>query len=72
MNNLNPLGDPVLDYLKVMLSARIDHARKNTDRGASAIEWAIITGMLALIAVGIYAIIKNKITSSAKSINTNP
>jgi len=72
MKNPNSFGDPVLSYFRVMIEARIEHARKNPDRGASAIEWAIITGMLALIAIGIYAVIKTKIMGAANKIKTNP
>jgi Flp pilus assembly pilin Flp len=68
---LNPLNDPYIEYLKVMISARIEHARES-DRGASAIEWAIITGMLALIAIAIYAIIKTTIIGAANKIKTGP
>lgn len=71
MNYLNPLNDPVIQYLKVSLAKRIADARRG-DGGASAIEWAIITGMLALIAIAIYAIISQKIKSAAHNIQTGP
>lgn len=71
MKYLNPLNDPYIEYLKVMIAARIERARKS-DTGASAIEWAIITGMLALIAIAIYAIIKTTIIDAANKIKTGP
>jgi Flp pilus assembly pilin Flp len=40
------------------------------DRGASAIEWAIITAILALLAITIGAIITKKVTDKANTINT--
>jgi Flp pilus assembly pilin Flp len=71
VNYLNPFSDPHVEYLKTAISKRVADAR-SSDRGASAIEWAIITGMLALIAIAIYAIIANKIKSAAHSIQTGP
>jgi Flp pilus assembly pilin Flp len=68
---MNPFNDPFIEYMKICISKRALNAR-NSDRGASAIEWAIITGMLAIIAILIFAIIKSKILSSARSINTGP
>jgi len=68
---MNPLNEPFVGYLRVLLGRRLAAARGG-DRGASAIEWAIITGLLALIALGIYAIISNKITSAANNIKTGP
>ncbi|HEX6469075.1 MAG TPA: hypothetical protein VF069_08260 [Streptosporangiaceae bacterium] len=70
---LNPLNDPLVVYLRAHLTARIDRlrqARAAADHGASAIEWAIITGILAAIAITIGAIIKNKVSSAANSIST--
>jgi Flp pilus assembly pilin Flp len=69
----NPLNDPMVVYLRVQLATRIDRlrrARAAADRGASAIEWAIITGILAAIAIAVGAIIKNKVSSAANSIST--
>jgi Flp pilus assembly pilin Flp len=68
---MNPLNEPFVEYLRVLVGKRLAAARGG-DRGASAIEWAIITGLLALIALGIYVIISNKITSAANNINTGP
>lgn len=71
MDYLNPFNDPYIEYLKVLVSKRIAHAR-SSDKGASAIEWAIITGMLALIAIAIYWVIRNKISTAANNIKTGP
>jgi Flp pilus assembly pilin Flp len=68
---MNPLNEPYVEYLRALLSRRVTAARRG-DRGASAIEWAIITGLLALIALAIFVIIKNKIVSSANNIKTGP
>jgi Flp pilus assembly pilin Flp len=68
---MNPLNEPFVEYLRVLLGKRLAAARSG-DGGASAIEWAIITGLLALIALAIYIVIRNKITSAAHNIQTGP
>ena len=68
---MNPLNEPFVEYLRVLLGKRLAAARSG-DSGASAIEWAIITGLLALIALAIYLVIRNKITTAANNIKTGP
>lgn len=58
-------------YLQLMLRDRLDRARTAPDRGASAIEWVIISAILVVIAGAIGTIIYNKVTDKAKSINLN-
>ncbi|MFG2002509.1 hypothetical protein ACGFNU_25470 [Spirillospora sp. NPDC048911] len=67
---MNPLNDPTIAYLRALLGVRLDRARAETDRGASAIEWAIITALLAGIAIAVGAIIIKKVSDKANSINT--
>jgi Flp pilus assembly pilin Flp len=68
---MNPLNDPSVEYLRALLGRRLAVAR-SSDRGASAIEWAIITGLLAIIALAIFLIIQKKIVGAANKINTGP
>jgi Flp pilus assembly pilin Flp len=68
---MNPLNEPFVEYLRALLGKRLAAARSG-DGGASAIEWAIITGLLALIALAIYLVIRNKITTAANNIQTGP
>ncbi|MGI5165091.1 hypothetical protein ACQEU3_12110 [Spirillospora sp. CA-253888] len=72
MNPLNPLNDPIVVYLRAFVGLRYHRLRNEPDRsaGASAIEWAIITAVLALIAVTIGKVIMDKITAKAGSIKT--
>ncbi|MEV4674497.1 MULTISPECIES: Flp family type IVb pilin [Actinomadura] len=72
MEPLNPLDHPSVLYLRAVLGARVARLRAEEDRsrGASAIEWAIITAILALIAITIGAVIQKKIQDKANSINT--
>ncbi|MFC5180218.1 hypothetical protein [Actinomadura harenae] len=70
---LNPLADPRVEYLRLMLAVRVDRLRSEEDRsvGASAIEWAIITALLAAIAAAIGLIIKKQIHQAADNIKVN-
>ncbi|HEY8482407.1 MAG TPA: hypothetical protein VIL71_21485 [Spirillospora sp.] len=74
MSPHNPLNDPAVVYLRAVLGARLARVRapRERDRGASAIEWAIITAILALLAITIGAVITKKVTDKANSINTGP
>lgn len=74
MSPHNPLNDPIVVYLRAMAGARLARLRSGgeRDRGASAIEWAIITAILALLAVTIGAVITKKVTEKANTINTGP
>lgn len=70
MNPLNPFNDPLVIYLRAMLGERVRRARtEERSLGVSAIEWAIITGMLAAIAIAVYATIKGTITRKANEID---
>ncbi|MFC6885668.1 MULTISPECIES: hypothetical protein [Actinomadura] len=72
MSPLNPMNDPALVYLRAVLADRWHRLRTREERdvGASAIEWAIITAILALIAITIGAVIQKKIQDKADSIKT--
>ncbi|WP_106403496.1 Flp family type IVb pilin [Actinocorallia populi] len=61
-----------LDYLRTLLAVRMDRLRAEEDRstGASAIEWAIITGLIAAITLAIAVTIRNAIEGAANNIQT--
>jgi hypothetical protein len=56
-------------YLHLLLRRHLHKARTAQDRGASAIEWVIISAILVVIAGGIGTIIYNKVVAKANSIN---
>ncbi len=56
---------PIVDYLVLLARSWRPHSQ---DRGASAVEWAIITFILAGIAVGIGFTIQSAITAKAHQI----
>jgi len=57
-----------VQYLKLMLDARLERAR-DSERGASAVEWVIITAILVALAGGIAAILIPRIKGKAESIS---
>jgi hypothetical protein len=69
---MNPLDDPMVIYLRAMFAVRLDRARNSEGRsaGASAIEWAIITGLLALVAFAAYTIILAAVEAAANKAKT--
>lgn len=72
MSPHNPFNDPFVVYLRAAFAARLARLRAEEERskGASAIEWAIITAILALLAITIGAVITKKVTDKANTINT--
>ena len=72
MHSLNPFNDPAVVYLRAQLITRIYRLRTAPDRsrGASAIEWAIITGILAAIAIAVGAVIRQRVREAADNIST--
>lgn len=57
-----------LNFMKIVLDARLDRARRD-QTGASAVEWVVITALLIGIAVAVGAIVLNKLTDKANSLN---
>ena len=55
--------------MALQLRCRIDRARSSQDRGASAIEWVIITGVLVALAAAVGLIIYNMVKDQADSID---
>jgi Flp pilus assembly pilin Flp len=50
-----------------LAEAAVTGPRKARDRGASAVEWVIITGIVVAIVAGVGVIISKAITDKAKS-----
>ena len=49
---------PWLTYLLVLLSVRLDRARNAPTKGASAVEWVLITAIIAGVALGLATLIR--------------
>jgi Flp pilus assembly pilin Flp len=68
----NPLNHPVIQHLVLVVQARLERVRsQDSSLGASAIELAIITAILAAIAIAIGTIVYNRIKQTAENINTD-
>jgi len=56
-----------LRYLSIVLRGRM--AKAHSERGASAVEWVVITALLIGIAVAVGGIILTKLQNKANSLN---
>jgi Flp pilus assembly pilin Flp len=77
MNRFTALMDgPYAIYVRTLLEARVDNLRKHVNRrdvGASAIELAIITAIIGLVALTLAIVIKTVVNNNSKQIqNLNP
>ena len=62
-----------IDYMRAFLglhSARLRAAWRDRDRGASAVELAIITAMLLVIAIGLLIVIGKFVTKEQNKISS--
>lgn len=57
-----------LQFFIIMLRGRLDRAAK-AERGASAVEWVVITAILVVIVGVVGVILRSKIQDKASSIN---
>ena len=69
MFSLSPLTPQ--GFMLMHLRQRIAHARSTPDRGASAIEWVIITGIIVVLTGAVGWIIYDKVIASADAVNTD-
>jgi Flp pilus assembly pilin Flp len=71
-----PLDGPYALYVRTLLEARVDNLRKHVSRrdvGASAIELAIITAVIGLVALTLALVIKTVVHNNSQQIKTlNP
>jgi hypothetical protein len=65
----SPIGFAVLLLRERLARVRASDDRTAADRGASAIEWVVITAMLVVIAGAVFAVIYAKIISAAEAID---
>ncbi len=64
---MSPMNQTLV-FLRVVLAGRIEHARRS-ERGASAVEWVLISALLIGVAIAVGAIIMDKLTGKAEQIN---
>ena len=60
---------PAVDFLRSMLSLKLAEARsRDRERGASVVEWVVITTIVVVLAVTIGVIITNALNTKATQI----
>ncbi|MFD9356761.1 hypothetical protein [Streptomyces sp. NPDC060031] len=60
---------PAVDFLVVFLQGRVQRARSGElDRGASAVEWVIISAVVVAIVGVVAAIINSALSTGAKKV----
>ncbi len=70
MNTVLSPAHPV-GFAMMLLRRRVDHARQTPERGASAIEWVIITAVVVAMVVVVAAVIWNKVNTSSNEISNS-
>ncbi|MFF3440408.1 Flp family type IVb pilin [Streptosporangium sp. NPDC002721] len=63
------LSHPWIVYATAVLSVRIEKARSAPTRGASAVEWVIITAIIAGVALGLATLIKTLVEGKQAEIS---
>ena len=66
--HLGPRIGLLLALLPVLLAERVDRLRDHRDRGASAVEWAIIAGAVCILAALVYAAVSAAVSNHDKNI----
>ncbi|SDG66919.1 hypothetical protein SAMN05421505_106197 [Sinosporangium album] len=57
------LNHPWIVYAKAAIAVRVERARNAPSKGASAVEWVIITAIIAGVALGLATLIQNLVES---------
>ncbi|RVX47364.1 hypothetical protein EDD27_10294 [Nonomuraea polychroma] len=65
------MNHPWIVYLTAWLSLRIHRARTAPTRGASAVEWVIITAIIAGVALGLATLIRSLVEQQQEQIRSN-
>lgn len=58
-----------LGFALLLLDVHLKRARRLDDRGASAIEWVVISALLIAIALAVGVTIRTRITDKATTLN---
>ncbi|MBN6056450.1 hypothetical protein JYK22_31265 [Nonomuraea sp. RK-328] len=65
------MNHPWIVYLRAYLGVRIHRARTASSRGASAVEWVIITAIIAGVALGLATLIRTLVEQKQGEIQSN-
>ncbi len=67
--NRTDYGHPAISFLVAFVKGRIDRVRNGElDRGASAVEWVIISAVVAGIVLGVALIINSALKQGAHKV----
>jgi Flp pilus assembly pilin Flp len=70
LDHLDRLGIPAVSYLAAVLRRRIDRATgDDPERGASAVEWVVISAIVVGIVLGVGALIYNALDTKAGNVS---
>lgn len=65
------MNHPWVIYLQAYLGVRIQRARNAPSRGASAVEWVIISAIIAGVALGLATLIKQLVEGKQNDLQTS-
>jgi Flp pilus assembly pilin Flp len=68
LKSLKSFESPLIIYLTAMFRVRLHRARTAPTRGASAVEWVIITAIIAGVALGLATLIQNLVSQKSADI----
>ena len=60
-----------IGFLELVLRDRFDRARNAPDRGASAMEWVVISAIVVAIAIAVGVILQNALETKAEDIGND-
>jgi Flp pilus assembly pilin Flp len=60
---------PATDFLITFLRARVEHARAQEDRGASAIEWVVIAAVVVTVVAAVGYVISTALSDKADDVS---
>ncbi|MFW6722158.1 hypothetical protein ACHZ98_18750 [Streptomyces sp. MAR4 CNY-716] len=68
-NRFTSTGHPAIDFLVTFLRGRVERARSGElDRGASAVEWVIISAIVVAIVSAVAVIINQALSDGAEDV----
>ncbi|WP_084963658.1 hypothetical protein [Thermoactinospora rubra] len=62
------MNHPWIEYVRAYLGVRVHRARTASSLGASAVEWVIITAVIAGVALGLATLIKTLVEQEQANI----
>ncbi|NJP98251.1 hypothetical protein HCN51_54020 [Nonomuraea sp. FMUSA5-5] len=65
------MNHPWIVYLRAYLGDRVHRARTAPTRGASAVEWVIITAIIAGVALGLATLIRTLVEQQQGNLEQN-